>query len=285
MAPALFIYTAFWIFAIIAGLGLATVKWSGYGSISWAGLSNFENLFRNNFFWISLRNNFSFAFYNVTIGVFLGLLTALILDRIRFGRLFFQVTSYLPVVLSWIVVAFLVRWFLNPVYGLMGPLLELIGLEEMRINWLADIGALLNVIIALGIWKGYPVAMVLLYAALQEIPRELKDAAYIDGADELRTTVYIVLPLLQPVLAVVISLALINSFRVFEPFYVLGATGGQQANPLLDVLSTMLYRRAFGQGEIGMASTIGFVLFALTMFVSIFYLKTLGRTETGEEVA
>lgn len=285
MAPALFIYTVFWIFAIIAGLGLATVKWSGYGSISWAGLSNFENLFRNNFFWISLRNNFSFAIYNVIIGVFLGLLTALILDRIRFGRLFFQVTSYLPVILSWIVVAFLVRWFLNPVYGLMEPLLELIGLEEVRINWLADIGALLNVIIALGIWKGYPVAMVLLYAALQEIPRELKDAAYIDGADELRTTVYIVLPLLQPVLAVVISLALINSFRVFEPFYVLGATGGQQANPLLDVLSTMLYRRAFGQGEIGMASAIGFVLFVLTMFVSIFYLKTLGRTETGEEVA
>jgi len=279
LAPALVVYTVFWIFALASGLGLSTVRWSGYGDIVWAGLDNFRKVFEYKYFGMSLFHNLEYAFFNITVGTGLGLLSALLLDQVRRGRLFFRVAAYLPVVMSWTIVAFLVRWFLNPVYGLMEPLLELIGLGSVEINWLADTETLIRLMIGVGIWKTYPVAMVTLYAALQEIPKPLKEAAYIDGANEIQTTVRVVLPLLKPVLAVVISLALINSFRIFDPFYVLGASGGQSANPLLDVLSTLLYRRAFGQWEIGTASAIGFILFILTMSVSVVYLRTLGQSE------
>jgi len=280
LAPALLVYTIFWIFALATGLGLSTVKWSGYGKITWAGIGNFVALFKNKYFYSSLGHNLSYAFFNVLVGVPTGLLTALLLDRIKRGRLLFRVALYLPVVLAWIVVSFLIRWFLNPVYGLARPLLELIGLGFLNVNWLTDIKSLIRVIIAVGIWKSYPIGMVTFFAALQNIPLELKEAAYIDGANEFQTTLYVVLPQLKPVLSVVISLALIRSFRIFAPFYVLGSRGGgQQANPLLDVLSTMLYRRAFGQWQVGMASAIGFMMFVITMAISIFYLRTLGREE------
>lgn len=279
LAPALVVYTVFWIFALASGLGLSTVRWSGYGNIVWAGLDNFRKVFEYKYFGLSLFHNLEYAFFNITIGTGLGLLSALLLDRVKRGGLFFRVTAYLPVVMSWTIIAFLVRWFLNPVYGLIDPMLELIGLGSVEINWLGEPETLIRLMIAVGIWKTYPVAMVILYAALQEIPKPLREAAYIDGANEFQATVRVVLPLLKPVFAVVISLALINSFRIFDPFYVLGASGGQQANPLLDVLATLLYRRAFGQWEIGTASAIGFILFVLTMTVSTVYLRTLGRTE------
>ncbi len=279
LAPALTVYTIFWVLALASGLGLSTVKWSGYGRIVWAGLSNFISIIKYKYFATSLWHNIEYGLFHVTVGVGLGLLSALLLDRCRHGRLFFRVAAYLPVVLSWVVVAFLVRWMLNPVYGLLGPLLRILGLGFIKVNWMAEIESLIRLIIAVGIWKSYPVSMVIFFAALQEIPTELKEAAYIDGADELRMTIRVVLPLLKPVLAVVVSLALIDSFRVFDPFYVLGASGGQQANPLLDVLTTLLYRRAFGQWEIGTASAIGFILFIITMTVSTFYLRTLGRSE------
>jgi len=279
LTPALVVYTIFWVFALVSGLSLSTVKWSGYGQIVWVGLNNFKTLFQYKYFYTSLFHNLEYGFFNVTVGVALGLVSALLLDRCTHGRLFFRVTTYLPVVLAWVIVSFLVRWFLNPVYGLFNPLVKMMGLSPPKVSWLADVESLIRLIIAVGIWKSYPVAMVTLFAALQNIPRELKEAAYIDGADEFRCIVHVVLPLLKPVLAVVISLSLIDSFRIFAPFYVLGAAGGQQANPQLDVLSTMLYRRAFGQWEVGMASAIGLVLFLLTMMVSIFYLRTLGRSE------
>jgi raffinose/stachyose/melibiose transport system permease protein len=279
LAPALLIYTIFWVFSLAAGLGLSTVKWSGYGQIVWAGIQNFVMIINYKYFSLSLFHNLEYLVLNVIVGTGLGLLSALLLDQLRRGRLFFRTAVYLPVVLSWVIVAFLVRWFLNPVYGLMQPLLNLLGLGFVKINWMGDIESLIRLIIAVGIWKTYPISMVIFFAALQEIPVELKEAAYIDGANELNVTLRIVLPLLKPVLAVVISLALIDSFRVFDPFYVLGASGGQQANPLLDVLTTLLYRRAFGQWEIGVASAIGFILFIVTMSMSVVYLQTLGRSE------
>ncbi|MGQ9554532.1 MAG: carbohydrate ABC transporter permease [Anaerolineae bacterium] len=279
LAPALTVYTIFWVFALVSGLGLSTVKWSGYGRILWVGLANFRAIFRYPYFLSSLLHNLEYGFLNVTVGLSLGLVAALLVDRCRWGKLFFRAAVYLPVIVSWVVISFLVRWFLNPVYGLMGPLLKALGLGTGQVNWLADIDSLVRLIIAVGVWKGYPVAMVILFAALQNIPVELKEAAFIDGANELKCIWHVVLPLLKPVLAVVVSLALIDSFRIFEPFYVLGAGGGQQANPLLDVLSTLLYRRAFGQWEVGTASAIGLILFLLTMSVSIVYLRTLGKTE------
>ena len=279
LAPALLIYTVFWVFSLAAGLGLSTVSWSGYGRITWAGIQNFVVILKYKYFASSLLHNLEYGFFNVTVGTGLGLLSAVLLDHVRRGRLFFRTAAYLPVVLSWVVVAFLVRWFLNPVYGLMQPLLDLVGLGSVHINWMADIESLIRLIIAVAIWKTYPVSMVIFFAALQDIPIELKEAAYIDGANEIDVTLRVVLPLLKPVLAVVISLALIDSFRVFDPFYVLGASGGQQANPLLDVLTTLLFRRAFGQWEIGVGSAIGVILFVLTMSASVLYLQTLGRTE------
>lgn len=279
LAPALLVYTIFWVFSLVAGLGLSTVKWSGYGQMVWVGIQNFILIVKYKYFASSLFHNLEYLAINVTLGTGLGLLSALLLDRVKRGRMFFRTAAYLPVVLSWVIVAFLVRWFLNPVYGLMQPLLEMLGLGSLNINWMGDIESLIRLIILVGVWKTYPVSMVIFYAALQEIPLELKEAAYIDGANERSVTFRIVLPLLRPVLAVVISLALIDSFRVFDPFYVLGASGGQVANPLLDVLTTLLFRRAFGQWEIGTASAIGLILFILTMSVSIFYLRTLGRSE------
>jgi ABC-type sugar transport system permease subunit len=277
ISPALILYTVFWAFALAAGLGLSTVKWSGYGAITWAGIQNFILAVQYKYFFLSLWHNIEYLLLNVTVGVGLGLISALLLDHVKRGKLFFRVSVYLPVVIAWVVVSFLVRWFLNPVYGLFGPFMELIGLGFIKINWLGEIESLIRLIIAVGIWKSYPVSMVIFFAALQDIPRELKEAAYIDGASEFQTVARVVLPLLRPVMAVVVSLAMIDSFRIFAPFYVLGAAGGQQANPLLDVLSTLLFRRAFGQWEIGTASAIGFILFVLTMAVSTFYLRTLGR--------
>lgn len=278
LTPALLVYTGFWVFALAAGLGLGTVKWTGFGPMRFVGLHNIQALLRDPQFYNCLGRNLQYGLFHVTLGLGLSLATALLLDRCRRGRLFFRTAIYVPVILSWTVVAFLVRWLLSSSFGI-NAVLDSLGLGFLKANWLVDTRSLFYLIIAVGIWKSYPFAMVTFFAGLQNIPPELREAAYTDGADELRCTWYVVLPQLKPVLAVIVSLSLMDAFRIFEPIYVLAGTGPSVGNLDIDVLATLLYRRAFGQLTLGDASALGFVLFVLTMAVSIFYLRTLGRTE------
>lgn len=279
LSPALVVYTVFWVLALVAGLSLGTTKWTGYGPLTFVGLDNIRNILRDAHFWESLGRNVRYGALNTIFGLGMGLGTALLIDRVQRLRLFFRTAIYLPVVLSWVIVMFLFRWLFNPTFGLLNPLLRALGLGALAVNWLIDMRSLFYLVCAIAIWKSYPVSTITFYAALQNVPKELKEAAYIDGADELRCTRYVVLPMLKPVFAVLVSLSLMDAFRVFEPFFVLGGAGGGLGNLDLDVIAALLYRRAFGQFMLGNASALGFILFILTMTVSVAYLRTLGRSE------
>ncbi|MCC7354115.1 MAG: sugar ABC transporter permease [Anaerolineae bacterium] len=278
LTPALLVYTVFWVFALGAGLGLGTTKWTGYGTMRYVGLHNVLAVLQDPQFYAILGRNLQYGLFHVTIGLGLSLGTAILMDRCTRGRLFFRTTIYLPMVLSWIVVTFLIRWGLNPSFGI-PKLLESLGLGFLKPNWFLDLRSQFYVIVVVALWKHYPFGMLAIYAGLQNISLELKEAAYIDGADELRCVWYVVLPLLKPIMAVVISLSLMDAFRVFEPFYVMVGTKSGTGYLDLDVLSTTLYRRAFVHLTLGDASALGIVLFVLTLSVSVFYLRTLGRTE------
>jgi len=279
LAPALIVYTVFWVFALLAGLSLGTTKWTGYGPMTFVGLDNLKAILGDGHFWESLGRNVRYGILNTIFGLGLGLFTALLLDRIQTWRVFFRTAIYLPVVLSWVIVMFLFRWLFNPSFGLLNPLLRAVGLGFLATDWLVNYNALFYLICAISIWKTYPVSTITFYAALQNMPKEMKEAAYIDGADELACTWHVILPQLKPVVAVLVSLSLMDAFRVFDPFYVLGGSGGGIGTLGLDVIAALLFRRAFSQAMLGNASALGFILFILTLAVSLLYLRTLGRSE------
>ncbi len=279
LAPALVVYTIFWVFALVSGLSLGTTKWTGFGPLTFVGTDNVVSILRDTHFWESLGRNVIYGVLNTIFGLGLGLVTALLLDHIKHWRVFFRTAIYLPVVLSWIIVIFLFRWLFNPTFGLLNPLLNALGLGFLAVNWLIDLRSLFYLIIVIAIWKTYPISTITFYAALQNMPREMKEASYIDGANELLCTWYVVLPQLKAVVAVLVSLSLMDAFRVFDPFYALSGSSGGIGILDLDVIATMLYRRAFGQFMLGNASALGFILFVLTLAVSVLFLRTLGRTE------
>jgi raffinose/stachyose/melibiose transport system permease protein len=276
IAPALMIYSILWIIPIIISFGFGFTDWKGFGPIQLNGISNYMELFQDTRFYLALKNNLIYAFFSIFVTVSLGLLLALIIDNIKVGKSFFRNILFMPMVLAWIAVGLLWKWIFNPSFGLVNEVLKAFNISSYGINWLGDSHLILYPIIIVAIWKSFGYAMVIFLAGLQDIPEELTEAAYIDGAGKLQTTFKIIIPLLKPVMSVVLILTLIDAFRVFDVFIIMGSQG---AAGYTEVLSTYLFKNAFDYNRFGYASSIAVIQFLIVIIISITYLKSMDRIE------
>ena len=274
LGPSLVGVLLFLVGPILASLGLSFASWDLLTPPEFTGLQNFRGLAEDAEFRTALRHTLTFLGGYLPLVMTAGLLVAVALNGRIPARNFFRAIYFLPVVTSWVAVALVWKWLLNPAYGLINNSLSYAGIQGPA--WLFDPNWAMFAVILTSVWKDVGFVMVILLAGLQGIPREYYEAASIDGAAERQQLRHITLPLLFPALFFALTISLINSFQVFDQVYVM--TGGGPAGATT-VLVERIVKNAFSFSRMGYASAMSWALFVL-IFSTTFVLSRLERRWT-----
>ncbi len=285
--PALAIYGLFIVYPLLAALTYSFYDWKGIRRGVFIGLENYKNLFTqepfSGYFWNAFGHNVLYFAVEMVVQNGLAFLLAFIIYQKIRGAEFLKIAYFLPRLLSVIVVGFLWKLILNPNYGALNVLFGKFGLEKLQKAWLGDPDTALMAIILVNCWFGIGFAILIFLAGFQAIPRDLIEAATLDGAKGLTMLRKIMLPLMVPSIMIMTVLTFIQSFEAFELVY---AMQGSQGEPYhaTDTLAVFFYRLAFGGGTsdstaIGLGSALAVILFLFISIITAFYLKYMQKKE------
>lgn len=238
----------------------------------WIGTWNYEDLWYDSLYWKAFGNTLYFTAVAMPTSVFLSLMLALLVNRNFKGAWLFRTLYYLPVVSPLIATALVWILFYEVSTGLFNYLLRQIGISPL--GWLTNPNFAMPGVIAMSVWKGLGFNMVIFLAALQAVPRELHEAAALDGAGKIRQFWNITLPMLRPAMTYVLITTLIASFQVFAQVYVM--TNGGPNNSTVTLVH-LIYRTAFQNLDFGYASAMAVVLFAVLVIASFINLRLVSR--------
>lgn len=284
LLPGLLLYAAWMVYPLLYEFYISFFDWKIMpGQVSeFVGLENYQRAFSDDTFWLALRNTAQYTLMTVVGQLVIGLAVAMLVHRVIIGKRVFRAIYYLPVVTSWVVVSFLFEYlFSSSPSGLMNYILvNVLHVLPEPVSWIGNTGTAWIIIYALGIWKGVGWAMVIFLAALQSIPRELYEAAAIDGASEWGQFRYVTLPLIQRTTSFVVVALIIGGFQVFISVYLI--TGG---GPLhrTEVLLSYMYDRSFNKLQFGYGAALSYILAAIVVFISFVQMRVFNRPETAVE--
>jgi ABC-type sugar transport system permease subunit len=266
-APALVILAAFLLYPIGYSLWLSLHEWDGY-TPRWGpfvGLENYRTLAGDEVFWKATLNSIVFVVVRTPLEVALGFLLAILLNRRLAARSLLRTLFFVPVVMSLIVVTIIFQRVYEPNTGLLNTFLHGIGLGAWAHAWLGDPVTALPAVIAVSVWKNVGFSLVILLAGLQSLPQDVLDAARVDGANAWQLTLRVVTPLMRPILALTALLSIIGGLKVFDLIFIMTRGGPTYST---EVLATMLYREAFEQNHMGVASAIAVILVTLVLSIA-----------------
>jgi ABC-type sugar transport system permease subunit len=270
-APILIYFTIFVFGPILASLVMMFYDWNGFGPLSQAkfvGLSNMQEVLRDDKFLGSFRNTFMYAVIVVSSGIIFGLLLALVLNGVTNFVGFVRSTYYLPVMLPMTAMSLLWGLMYQPRYGFLNQVLAMMDIPPVR--WLINPNTALLSICLMVVWKGLGWYMVIFLAGLKSIPEEFYEAAKVDGATYWQRFWGITLPLLKPTLLFVFVVTVIGSLQVFTPIYIM--TQGGPANAT-SVVVYWVYLTAFQFLRLGYASTQVGLLFLVILVITLIQLR------------
>lgn len=243
----------------------------------WIGSANYSAVAKDPLFWLALKNSLSYSAIGTMVSMAFGLFMAMLLNQ-RIGRLtsVFKFIYMIPWVVSPVVAGFAWKWLLNDQFGMVNHLLIRLGVISSGILWLGQAQtALLSVMIA-RVWQFFPFAMIMFYAALQNIPQEQYEAAEVDGAGSSAKFTHITLPHLKSVAVVLLLLGLIWSFNDFNLVYIMTRGGPIHSSMVLPVL---VREYSFVLYDLGKGSALSVIIFAVLLTLSAVYLYLLGKRE------
>lgn len=259
-------FTAFWLAPIVSSFAYSFTNWGITATPAFVGIRNYAQLFSDPRFHVALRNTGLFVVaYNI-IMLGLALFIALLCDRVIgvVGRIFRTIYLF-PVTLSLVSVALIFDFFLAKDVGLLNAIIRKLNLGA-GIDWLGSTSFALWSIILMRVWRATGYYAVIIFAGLQSIPKELYEAARIDGANERQVVLRIVLPLLKPVLFFALAMSTIWSFKVFDEPWVL--TGGGPARATL-TLGIYIYQEGLLYMKLGYAAAASCITTVMVIAVSI----------------
>jgi multiple sugar transport system permease protein len=284
VAPMMVLLLVFIVYPIGASLGYTFYRWNGIGDPSdFVGLENFRKIVDDSIFWGAVRHTFLYVAIVVPVQLVLALALALVLNqkRLRFAS-FYRAMFFLPVVTSAAVIGVVIQLLFSNFGDVMNNILLDLHLTDRYIDWLGDPRFAMGIIIVVGIWHTLGYNLIYFLAGLQTIPEELYEAARLDGAGPLASFRYITIPMLRSVGVVILLLALVGSFQVFDMVQVLTNGGPFFAT---EVVNTYIYHLAFGGSggadpDVGLASAASFfygVLLIVVSVVQVVVLRSLVR--------
>jgi multiple sugar transport system permease protein len=270
IAPAMAIFFVFTLLPVAIALYLSLTNYDVLTRIDWVGVSNYQDIVDDEFFWRALVNTTTFTAWSIPLSMAIGLGLALLLNQKLRGLGVYRTIYYLPVVTSMVAVAMIWIQLFDPLYGVISNSLETIGIKG--IDWLGDPNLAMPTVIVVSVWKVIGWNMLIYLAGLQGIPDYLKEAAAIDGANRWQSFFKITLPLLQPTTFFIFVTSLIGAFQVFDQVYVM--TGGGPANATTTLVQ-QIYNAAFKALDMGYAAAMSFVLFGIILVVSLLSMRAI----------
>lgn len=274
LAPNLVLFGLFLLVPLVLTVVLSFQATSGFGVGEWIGFDNYGRMAGDDVFWRSALNTALFATVTVPLALAGGLGLALLLDRPIRGRTLFRSLFYLPYVLSGVVVALLGRWIFNENLGVVNKLLRALGGDGVA--WQSSGGPAMGSIIAMVVWQSLGFCMVIYLAGLQGIPQELHEAAKVDGAGSWQRLWHVTLPQLAPTTLFLLVMGIIGSLQVFTQIYIMTKGGPVERTT---TMVYFIYKAAFNFYEMGYATTLAFVLFAITLVFTAIQLRLYRRAE------
>lgn len=254
---------------LFISLGLSFVSWKGFGKMTFIGWENYSRLMKDGLFWRSLFNVLLLIIVTIFVQNVFAFIVASFLTKLsdRMSRLL-RTIYFIPAVLSLVVVTKLWVNIFHPTYGFFNKLLGALGLEPLQRAWLGDPNTAIWAVIWIMIWQGFGWALLFFYGGLMTVPRELEEAAKVDGANRRQLYFKVILPYLMPVLQAIIIIDVVSSLKQMEMVYL--STEGGPGNST-QFIAVYLYLRAFKYAEYGYGNAISvlFVIIAVLLTVVI----------------
>jgi multiple sugar transport system permease protein len=252
---------------ILATLALSFTKWDLLTAPKLAGFDNYVTLLSDDRFLKALRNTFFYTIVSVPVGLAIALGLAMALNTKIRGIAFIRTAYFLPVVTSTIAIALVWQWIYASPSGLLNEVFGAFGIPTQK--WLSDPTLAMPSIIAMSIWQGLGINVIIFLAGLQGIPADLLDAASVDGAGSWARFRNVTLPLLTPSIFFTTVLSLIGSFQVFDQVFVLAKPKPTEATI---TVVYFIYENGFRFFKMGYASAASWVLFMIVaLFTAIYF--------------
>lgn len=269
LIPATLLLATFMLYPIANTIWLSFHRVDQFGRLlDFRGLQNYVDLFADSQFRAATLRTFYWTAGIVGITTILALFLATLLDERFPGRAVVRGLVLLPWAASLTISAVIWRWIAHSDFGILNHILRTLGILSARFDWLATPTYAFPLLIWIGIWVSIPSTTIFLLAGLQSIPRDLYEAARVDGARPFGVFWHVTLPLLRPVLVVTILLNTIYGFNSFPIIWVL--TEGGPAGKT-DTLVTFLYKTGFRLYEMGMASAVSVIVFLILLVFAVVY--------------
>lgn len=276
--PALALYIVFFLFPVFIGLYYSMTDWDGFSlKYNFIGLQNYIDILQDKRFLQSMK----FTIHYTVLVVFFKLVIALLLAILLSGPLkfrgFIRSVYFFPAVLSMITVGFI---FNQVFYAVIPAIGEMLGIEMLSKNILGNKDTAIYGIAFTNIWQGVAVPMMIFIAGLAAVPKDLLEAARIDGANEWQRFLYVTVPFLIPMLTVNLVIAIKGGLTVFD--YIVAMTDGGPAGAT-ESLGFLIYRHGMNEMQFGYGTAEAIYVFIMIAVVSFIQIKLLNRKEAGQQ--
>lgn len=280
--PGLVLFLTFFIIPMVYSFRISFFDWNFIRPERsvWVGMENYLSVMRDPIFQRAVLNTAIYALVTVPGQLILGIFIATLINQDIRGKTFFRVMYYLPVITSWVIVTLLFEYMFSGQAGLINYILkDLVHITDHNIRWLADPILAMVPIHLLGIWKGMGWTAVIFLAGLQGVPKQLYEAADVDGAGWWKKFTKITLPLLKPTTTFLIVVLSIGAFNAYIS-NLLMTDGGNPMDKTHFIL-TLMYEETFSNMNFGTGSAISFLLTAFIFICSFIQIRMLNRNQGG----
>ncbi|MCR1842941.1 carbohydrate ABC transporter permease [Murimonas intestini] len=272
ISPAVIMMVALIIYPMIYGVYLSFYNTNLVNKWKFVGLKYYLQAFTQSEFYTSVLLTFLFMILVVAGHFIIGFILASVLNKKFVGRTIFRVIFMLPWLFPETVIALLFTWIMNPMYGVLNSILKSLGIISSNISWLGSAQLAFPSVVAVCIWKGYPLVMTMILSGLQGISSDLYEAARIDGANKWKQFLNVTVPGLKPVLTTTIILDSVWWFKQYTLVYTM--TGGGPGTAT-DLISLNIYGTAFNDLRFGKAAAWGIIVFVICYLISKVYRMVL----------
>lgn len=253
LLPALLLFVFLELYSLLYNVYIGFHDWNGFGDPKYVGLSNYKFLAEDEIFWGALEHNVIFMIVALGVMAILSLSIALVLDSGMPGAGFFRGLMFLPVITPTVVVGLAWTRVFSTQGGLLNQSLDMIGLASWKQDWLGNPDTALTAVLVVWVWRHMGYGVVMFSAGLMGIPDDLKEAAALDGATQRQSVMYVIVPLLRPIILIVSLLFTIYAFKVFTLIFIMTDGGPYGAT---EVMNTYMYENVFRYFDLGLGSAI-----------------------------
>jgi raffinose/stachyose/melibiose transport system permease protein len=272
LLPVLLLYVLFFIYPMFAAFAKGFTKWNGVEPAQFNGLKNFKKALTDSLFWSAVKNNGYFILFSVFVQVPAIIFFSLLISNVRKLKGLYKTAVFVPAVMSTAVIGILWSFIYEPDIGLFNLILMKLGLDPVM--WLSDEKwAMVSILITNAWqWTGFYIVMVL--AAILSIPREINEAAIVDGASSFRRATRITVPLIMPIISVVIMLSIAGAMKAVDIVIIMtrGGPGGAT-----DVMATYMIKYGITNVKYGYGNAIAVLIFVFTLILTVLYQLLIAR--------